>query len=817
MRVNINLIFALTLIIAGFMPAMAEEPGVHRFATFNVRYVNSNNGDTGDKLWANRRKAVTDIVKDYDFDIVGFQEVTGNNKDPQTGKSQLQDMKDMLPEYATFDVEREGKNYSYNSIFYKKDKYTVVEKGFWYINSHPETPGNTWPYFGDANTIARTLAWIRFRDNESQKEFYFACTHMNYSKASNGVYGAELNARMLHDVVGQMPVVLVGDFNMYRSDEDAYRHYRSYFYDAALCVPSSCIPKGNFTHTTNGWYPADNSNCKGNAFDYQFYDHITAISHHIITEDYNRGITPSDHFPVMVRYKFQDDTPAPTRFYASNTDELLTAISSATQQDTICLAQGEYILNETIEPSVSLTFIGGYDNNFQEVVGLSVLRQSQAKQIFNIPQYYSLYLHNLHLDNGKTESTLGGGLLAINGGKLGLYNCRFSNGQSTNGNAGAVYADAHDIHIENCEFYNNSAKNNGGALMTEALESLTIINSTFHDNTSTTGAATYTLGGRISNIQCNSFYNNASTKQGALTIIADQYSASANLVNNSFLNNTLFASKGIASATKDFGGAGLYAKMNNDTQLFNMAHCSFIGNYSTFAGNATNFGGGALRISQGKSCLMNNLLLANVQQSSDSELEYVDYTVANLEALWRNTENLLSSSELIPDWENAITSTIAGKWDGKIFTADVRKNGTYKLLSKTLGDFNLCYLTTHQRLCESAFSFDVDGDGAVKNNYLNYDQVHRTRGIKACVGALEYTDEIEEDEEDEEDQLATPSTPAESQIQSIGKHQYIVNGATMVHVFDITGQCVLESANSTIDLSSLPSGLYIVNQHKIIR
>ena len=86
MRVDfLKKIFALTLTIAGIAPAMAEEPGVHRFATYNIRYVNANNGDTGDKLWANRRTAVTNIVKDYDFDIVGFQEVTGNNKYSLTG------------------------------------------------------------------------------------------------------------------------------------------------------------------------------------------------------------------------------------------------------------------------------------------------------------------------------------------------------------------------------------------------------------------------------------------------------------------------------------------------------------------------------------------------------------------------------------------------------------------------------------------------------------------------------------------------------------------------------------------------------------
>lgn len=814
MRVDfLKILFALTLTIAGILPAMAEEAGVHRFATFNVRFTN-NTADTGDRLWANRKKAVTDIVKDYDLDIVGMQEVTGT-KPNGASTSQLQDLKSLLSNYSSYDVEREGKGYSYNCIFYKKNKYTVVDKGLWYINSHPSTPGNTWDYFGDANTIARTLAWIRFRDNDSKTEFYFAVTHMNYSKASNGVYGAELNVRMLSELVGQMPVVLVGDFNMHRSDENTYRHYRSQFYDAALTVPSSCHPYGNFTHTTNDWYPATNSNCKGSEFDYHFYDHITALEHVIITEHYNRSVTPSDHFPVMVRYKF-NTTTAPTRFYASNTSELMTAVSKATQQDTICLAAGEYILNETITPTVSLTIVGGYDKSFKNIVGTSTLRQSEAKQIINIRQYYSLTLHNLNLENGYTTSAVGGGLLAINGAKLNLYNCRFSNSLSTT-NAGAVYANAHDIYIENCVFDNDSAKNLGGALYAQAMEKLVIKDCKFLNNGSATGAALYVAGGRVLDIQCNSFANNISNKQGALTIDvtgaqrgltikADQYITAAHLVNNSFLNNQLIVKKGLATATKDFGGAGLYAKMNNDTQLFNIAHCSFIGNHTVFAGTKANFGGGALRIAQGKSCMMNNLLLANAEKASDTEYEYVDYTIANAETLWRNTENLLSSSESIADWENDLVNTIAGLWNGKVFTADVRENGTYVLKSKMLNGFNLCYLTTNHRLCESAFGFDIDGDGS-KSNYLKYDQIHNTRVIKACVGALEYKEGV------------TSITEVQPQdgIQQVDEHQYILTGAPNVTVYNLAGQCVLSSNNETIDLSPLPSGLYIVNQHKIIR
>ena len=155
-----KLLFVLPLLAC--LSGHAEEAGVHRFATYNVRYVNANNGDTGEKLWANRRTYVVQNIIGFDFDIVGLEEVTGNNKDASTGKSQPQDLRDMLTGYADYSVEREGKNYSYNSIFYKKSKYTLLDKGRFYVNEHPETPGTGWD--GD---ISRTCIWLHLTDNAS--------------------------------------------------------------------------------------------------------------------------------------------------------------------------------------------------------------------------------------------------------------------------------------------------------------------------------------------------------------------------------------------------------------------------------------------------------------------------------------------------------------------------------------------------------------------------------------------------------------------------------------------------------------------------
>ena len=285
--------------------SVSEEADVHRFATFNVRYVNSSNGDTGDKLWANRKSYVGRIVTDYDFDIVGMQEVTGNNRDEVTGKSQLDDLRDMLPDYTSWAVERSGRQYEYNVLFFKTEKYQLIEKGYFYLNEHPDTPGAGWNTTGDLQP--RVLAWAHLRDKATAKDFFFAVTHVNYGATVSGIESCRLIGRRLHELCGGVPVVLVGDFNMRRVDHsDAWRGVASYLSDAALCTSTTCLPKGKISHTASNWLPATDEGCKGSEFDYVFFRRMIPLSRHIITEDYDRAVTPSDHFPLLVRFRFAE-------------------------------------------------------------------------------------------------------------------------------------------------------------------------------------------------------------------------------------------------------------------------------------------------------------------------------------------------------------------------------------------------------------------------------------------------------------------------------------------------------------------------------
>ena len=730
--------FLCLLPVVAMLSGHAEEVGVHRFANYNVRYVNASNGDTGEQLWANRREYVVRNITEYDFDIVGMEEVTGNNKDAVTQKSQLQDLREMLTGYADYSVEREGKNYSYNSIFYKSDKYTVLNQGFFYLNEHPEKPGKGW-----GEDIPRTCIWLHLSDNASGQDFYFVSTHVNYGATECGVESGKLIGKRIRELVGQKPMVMVGDFNMSRSaHEEAYRGYASHLYDLALTAPiNQCLPADGpqITATTTGWTPATNGS-NGNEFDYIFYDHMEPLSRHIITQYYpeaGRTVNPSDHYPVLGRFRLGSTAHA-TRFYATDVASLQTALADVTMEDTIMLAAGNYNLTSPIAPACSMVLMGGWNADFSSQTGVSTLVASALTEpVINIPHYYNLELNHICIQGGNVSTVGGGAAVYSYGPNLRLIDCRFFSNTASSG--GAVVHKGDSLYIEDCLFSGNTATN-GGALWFQVRDKALIHNSRFLSNTaSAAGAAIEARAFNVLDVQRCSFVSNTSATHGALDIAPAKAPTGAHLLNCSFLDNTISAKKGIASATKKYGGAALWADMTASTVPLNIGLCTFMGNHIAFTGTEENFCGAAVAVFKAKMCLMDNLILANDQKIGDAAPVWADlYTVTSDVNLWRDTYNLYSSSTEINGWENTIVDAFGGTLTGGQYTPHIKTNGAYPIYQKILGTYSIACLPANQRMCESAFTYDLNGDGSISGS-VTRDMVNRNRNLQSCVGAVEFT------------------------------------------------------------------------------
>ena len=783
-----RILFVLPLLVA--LMLHAEEAGVHRFANYNIRYVNASNGDTGEKLWANRREYVVRNITGYDFDIVGMEEVTGNNKDATTGKSQLQDLRDMLTGYADYSVEREGKSYSYNSIFYKTAKYKVLDKGFFYVNSHPDTPGADW-----GESIARTCIWLYLQDKASGQNFYFVCTHVNYGATECGIQSGKLIGNRIRALVGQTPMVLVGDFNMSRSaHEEAYRGYAAHFYDLALTAPvNQCLPADGpqITATTTEWTPAVQKQT-GSEYDYIFYDHMQPLSRHIITEYYpesGRTVNPSDHYPVLGRFRL-GPAEHPTAYYATDKATFLTALASATPEDTVYMVEGTCDVTASISPECSLTLSGGWNSSFTQQTGRTHFRANDlTAAIINIPHYYNLALDHIELSGGNNTSLTGGGAIYSYGPNMSLTDCYIHN-NTASGTGGAVVHKGEQLTVSGCLFEQNSAST-GGAVWCQNRDKLTVHDSRFMSNSANSaGGAVEALGFTILDVQRCAFVDNSATTRGALDISPAATPQSANILNCSFLGNTLYAKKGLATVTKRYGGAALWADMTETTIPLNIGLCTFMGNHTTFTGTAANFGGGAVAVMRGKACLMDNLILANDQTTGDDAPVWSDlYTAASDVNLWRNTYNLLSSSGEIEGWTANITNTFGGSIRDNRYQPQVKEDGTYPIYQKTIAAYSFACLPTNQRLCESAFTYDLNGDGSI-SGYVSRDQVSNQRSLQSCIGAVEFT-----------------GNDQPSATDQVFAHEPVGDGA----IYSVTGQYM------GTDIHALPHGIYIVNGQKIIQ
>ena len=775
-------IFLILIVASVIMPLFAEETGIHRFATYNIRYSLKNNGDTGDKLWSNRAEYVYRIVRQYDFDVVGMQEVTGGSS------QQLKDVETNMTEYTMYAVESAKGDQGYNAILYKTNRYNLIEQGVFYLNEHPETEGLGWT---TNEQHPRLCIWTHLEDKATKQDFYFCCTHVNYGPTESGIESARLMARMIRDIAGQTPVILVGDFNMSRTEHElSYRNYMGEFYDSFLTTKTECIPTTNpsVEGTATNWETAGSGRFSGNAFDHIFYDHMECLNRYIITEDFGRSVTPSDHLPVMGRFRLQTGEH-PTHFYANDEQSFRNAIEQATMKDTILLTAGNLSLSNNIVPQKSLCIIGGWNDDYTKIVGKTQLVPEFSEMpIFSIPHYWSLELQNIRIDNAKYSGSTGGAAVYSNGSVLKLVNCTMI-GCHSDKQGGAITATTHDLILDNC-FFKGCKSKAGGAIYIGNYSQLRIKNCRFRGNEAPMGGAVLVVSGQKDIVSQCSFWENKSEKQGTFTVktSATNY-RNINFTNCSFVNNTLTANKGLATVTSEFGGSAIYVSVPKDINLVNIGLCSFIGNNTDFSGEKENIGGSAVMVMKGKMCFMDNLCLANNLKTSSASM-YKDLLISEDVDLWKNSDNVTSDMSALGAWQNAIPNFIEGTIVGDRFNAVITNLGAYKLKSTSINGFNIQTLTSAKRTIEKMYGVDLNEDGN-QTGSINYDMLMNTRAVQSCIGAMEYGGKTESEEPEETADNLENIVGKEVSVKA--KKMFVDNHVVVIkdgHSYDMSGQLI---------------------------
>jgi endonuclease/exonuclease/phosphatase family metal-dependent hydrolase len=252
-------------------------------ATYNIRCENRSDDANGNG-WKVRCPEVTKLIRTYDFDVFGAQEVVNN---------QLKDLLKSLPEYTYVGVARDdGKEKGeFSPIFYKKDQFKLLNSGTFWLSPNDSVPTIGW----DA-ALPRICTWARFQQKDGTC-FWFFNLHMDHMGKIARLESAKLVLQKIKKQCGADNVILTGDFNMDQtSDGYAILAQSGLLNDAFKRSSNKIASKSTFNDY--------DLNIKGDSrIDHIFVTSRFEVSRYdILTDTYQSDKTrlPSDHYPVRV-------------------------------------------------------------------------------------------------------------------------------------------------------------------------------------------------------------------------------------------------------------------------------------------------------------------------------------------------------------------------------------------------------------------------------------------------------------------------------------------------------------------------------------
>lgn len=279
-----KLIIFVSLLFLAMAYGKAEDKEVLKIATFNLRMDTPSDGENA---WFHRKDMVNDLIRFYGFDLFGTQEGFTH---------QLNDIL-RLSDYRFIGVGRDdGKDAGEHcAIFYRSDRFKVLDQGDFWLSEHPEKPGRGW----DGTCCNRICTWGKFEDLKNHKQFYFFKVHYEYEGDVARRESSNLMISRIKSIAGNQPVFLTGDFNAFPTEEPIRILNDSGFLNDSYKITKEA-PFGPVC-TYHGY---DSTIKTEERLDYIWVTDSIQIDKYGVLTNTLYGHTPSDHFPVMVVAEF---------------------------------------------------------------------------------------------------------------------------------------------------------------------------------------------------------------------------------------------------------------------------------------------------------------------------------------------------------------------------------------------------------------------------------------------------------------------------------------------------------------------------------
>ncbi|MBQ6421511.1 MAG: endonuclease/exonuclease/phosphatase family protein [Clostridia bacterium] len=246
-------------------------------------------GDNG-RDWRCRKEMVLDTIRRADPDTLGAQEAHYD---------WIQTLTAGLPDYDYVGVGREdGKtDGEFSAVFYKKDRFRLLDSGSFWLSETPEVPGvKGW----DAACV-RICSWAKLEEKATGKRFVHFNTHLDHVGPVAMQKGAELVTAKAAEICPDLPAFFTGDFNVTPASAPYKTVIAAGFTDARHAAK---VSDDSVTFHMDV-FVNDPPKPQNAVIDYCFFKgDVTVDTFRVITDVYPGGLYPSDHFPVLAEVDF---------------------------------------------------------------------------------------------------------------------------------------------------------------------------------------------------------------------------------------------------------------------------------------------------------------------------------------------------------------------------------------------------------------------------------------------------------------------------------------------------------------------------------
>ena len=237
--------------------------------------------------WPFRKDFFASQVRFYEPDILGVQEAMPH---------QVVDLERLLPQYNQVGVGREGVGKGESSnIFYKKDKFTVIQTNTFWLSETPEAISMGW----DA-ACHRVCTYALFQEAKTNQLFWVFNTHLDHIGEQARTKGIKLILAQINQLnTLNYPVIFMGDFNSEPQEERIVALKKVMNDTREVSIDKPFGPVGTFNNF-------EHNKSVTALIDYIFISkksNLKVIKYAVLSDSKDLKY-PSDHLPVYVEMVF---------------------------------------------------------------------------------------------------------------------------------------------------------------------------------------------------------------------------------------------------------------------------------------------------------------------------------------------------------------------------------------------------------------------------------------------------------------------------------------------------------------------------------